>query len=181
VLTESTGDLTNLTGGVIVDELDNCKVKYAKCCNPLPGDSIIGFITRGHGISIHKYTCSNVVAGLANLETRDRFLSASWTKKSLEAVVASFESQINIVSFNTVHLLADISNALADMHVGVLSISSRMIDEDHILLIMTVKTRNTEHLNSIVSKLKRLPDITRVYESHHSNCHLLFIGGGACS
>jgi GTP pyrophosphokinase len=80
----------------------------------------------------------------------------------LEAVVASFESQINIVSFNTVHLLADISNALADMHVGVLSISSRMIDEDHILLIMTVKTRNTEHLNSIVSKLKRLPDITRV-------------------
>lgn len=162
VLTESTGDLTNLTGGVIVDELDNCKVKYAKCCNPLPGDSIIGFITRGHGISIHKYTCSNVVAGLANLETRDRFLSASWTKKSLEAVVASFESQINIVSFNTVHLLADISNALADMHVGVLSISSRMIDEDHILLIMTVKTRNTEHLNSIVSKLKRLPDITRV-------------------
>ncbi len=161
-LSESASEHAGLSSGVIVEELDNCKVKYAKCCNPLPGDAIIGFVTRGHGISIHKYTCTNVVAGLADPESRNRFLSASWTKKSLETMVASFESQINILAVNSVGLLAEVANALADMHVGILSVSSRMVDDDRIVMNMTVKTRNADHVNSILSKLKKLPDITRV-------------------
>lgn len=73
---------------VILDGLEGCDVKFAKCCNPLPGDPIIGFITKGFGVSIHKYDCPNAVAGLRKPEDKDRWIVASWRRSPTASITA---------------------------------------------------------------------------------------------
>jgi len=152
---------------VIVDSIDNCQVKFAKCCNPLPGDNIIGFITKGYGISIHKKDCPNAVSGMSNPESADRWISAHWEGKTSESSEASFEALLNIYAHNSITLLADISTALAEMHIGILSINSRIKEEtDDVNIAIVVRTKNTDHFNSIVSRLKKLDgvaDVSRGY------------------
>lgn len=78
---------------VILDGLEGCDVKFAKCCNPLPGDPIIGFITKGFGVSIHKYDCPNAVAGLRKPEDKDRWIVASWAQKPRPPVLRQFRGR----------------------------------------------------------------------------------------
>ena len=90
--------------GVIVEGLDNCLVKFAKCCNPLPGDDIIGFITRGFGVSIHKRSCSNARAGLLG-DDAPRWVNAHWA----ESVKESFKSSLEISAMDRDGLMADVA------------------------------------------------------------------------
>ncbi|MBQ9941216.1 MAG: bifunctional (p)ppGpp synthetase/guanosine-3',5'-bis(diphosphate) 3'-pyrophosphohydrolase [Clostridia bacterium] len=148
---------------VIVDSIDNCQVKFAKCCNPLPGDTIVGFITKGYGISIHKNDCPNVIHGRSDITNADRWISAHWEGKSSDSSEASFEALLNIYAHNSLTLLAEISSVLAEMHIGILSINSRAKEEtDSVNIAIVVRTKNTEHFNSIVSRLKKLDDIIEV-------------------
>jgi len=148
---------------VIIDSVENCEVKYAKCCNPIPGDTIIGFITKGHGVSIHKYECPNAVSGMNDPENADRWIVASWNEKAIspEKHVGNYDATIVIFAVFHQTLLADITLALTDMNVAVSAISVHG-KGDKCSVEATLKCSNIEHLRSIMAGLKRLKNVTDV-------------------
>ena len=143
--------------GIIVDGETGCSVKFAKCCNPLPGDSVIGFITKGYGISIHKCDCPNVISGRKNPENADRWISASWDEDT-NAKRSLFEAHLQLRVDDRIGMLADISVALADMRVDILQINVQTTSGGS-LVSLKVGCKNTDHYNSIVSRLRSIPGI----------------------
>ena len=149
-------------GGVIVDGVDGCSVKFAKCCNPLPGDGIIGFITKGYGISIHKTDCVNVAAHRENHEMADRFVKAFWENTGDPAAVPDFEANLTIVASPDLRLIADITMVLADMHVALHQISTHKQNETTVIVRIAVGCRNLDHVRSISSRLRSIPNVESV-------------------
>ena len=143
--------------GIIVDGESGCSVKFAKCCNPLPGDKVIGFITKGYGISIHKCDCPNVITGKKNPEYVDRWVEASWDADSGEKR-SLFEANLQIRVDDRIGMLADISVALADMRVDILQINVQTTSGGSIVSLK-VGCKNTDHYSSIVSRLRSIPGI----------------------
>ena len=143
--------------GIIVDGESGCSVKFAKCCNPLPGDSVIGFITKGYGISIHKCDCPNVITGKKNPDYVDRWVTASWDEDS-NAKRSLFEANLQMRVDDRIGMLADISVALADMRVDILQINVQTSSGGS-LVTLKIGCKNTDHYNSIVSRLRSIPGI----------------------
>lgn len=148
--------------GIVVDGEYGCLVKFAKCCNPLPGDSVIGFVTKGYGISIHKSDCPNVIMGMKNLENADRWLEAHWELPAAGTRDSVYEALVQIYAYNTITLIADITAALADMRVSILQINSQKYGSDKIIINLKISCKNIEHYKSIVSRLKDLNGIESV-------------------
>lgn len=147
-------------GGVVVDGVDGLSVKFSKCCNPLPGDPIIGFITKGYGISIHKQDCHNAVSGLSNPEYQNRFVNAHWERAGSSSK-SDFEAQIRVVAVSDIRLVADLTMTLADMKVSLLSITTRNRGSD-MIVEMSVACRSLEHFKSIMSRLKAVNNVEEV-------------------
>ncbi len=156
---------------VIVDSIDNCEVRFAKCCNPLPGDSIIGFVTRGFGVSVHKYDCPNAKAGIAKEEQKDRWVTCRWSKSTLETgenTTGSFEALLQIFAYNSFSVVGDISALFSDMRVSVHSMSTRENGNDGMIINLNITCRNTSHVNTIISRIKKIKnviDVTRGFSS----------------
>ncbi len=149
------------TGSVIIDNVDGCTVKFAKCCNPLPGDQIIGFITKGYGVSIHKFDCPNAVAGMSDASQKDRWVVASWSSLVNENVFGSYEATLIVHATYTPSLIADVSVAVAEMKVAVTGISTREKD-GNMELTISVKCSGVEHLKNIISGLSRVKNVKGV-------------------
>ncbi len=149
------------TGGVIVDGEDGCAVKFAKCCNPLPGEHIIGFITKGYGISIHKADCPNVKHAYSQEENAARFVKAEWDTPSSGSYKSAYDASIQILVTNRMSILAEISMALSDLRVDIVSINTKNI-EDTTIISMTISCRDIEHFNSIVTRVRGIKDVIRV-------------------
>ena len=150
-------------GGVVVDGESGCTVKFAKCCNPLPGDDIIGFITKGYGISVHKRDCPNVKEGMRDLEHANRWVTVTWENNPASAGDGSvYEALIRIIADNTISLIANITSTLADMRVSILQINSMTRSDNTIIIDVKVGCKNIDHYNSIVSRLNSLKDIKNV-------------------
>ena len=151
------------TGGIIIDGEVGCAVKFAKCCNPLPGDDVIGFVTKGYGVSVHKKDCPNVLSSMKNEENRTRWKHAEWDLDSEAASnKAVFESAIQIIAENHITLLAEITTALAEMKVSLLSIHTQKRSETTMLIHLTVGCKNVDHFNSILSRLRVIRNIETV-------------------
>ncbi len=148
--------------GVIVDGEMGCAVKFARCCNPLPGDQIIGFITKGFGISVHKRDCPNVRQGLRDLQNADRWVPVEWESGAVSDSNGVYEALVRIMADNTISLIADITSALADMRVSILQINSQKQTNNSIIIDIKVGCKNIDHYNSIVSRLSSLKDIKNV-------------------
>ena len=142
--------------GVIVEGLDSCLVKFAKCCNPLPGDEIVGFITRGYGVSIHKQDCVNVVN--ADPSQADRWVNAQWAMSYKE----KFLSTLEIVSDNRGGLLADVSICLSNMHIPIHSLNARELKERTASIQLTVEVSDLMQLNSLISALSGIKGVITV-------------------
>ena len=150
-------------GGIVVDGESDCHVKFAKCCNPLPGDAVIGFVTRGFGVSIHKADCPNVISGRQIPENRDRWVEAHWETQSPSATGESvYESLIQLKAENNLTLLADITAVLADMKVALMQINTNQRTEHTITVNLTVACKNVSHFNSIVSRLRSIKGVDSV-------------------
>lgn len=150
-------------GGVIIDGVDGLSVKFSKCCNPLPGDSVIGFITKGYGISVHKQDCPNVISGLKNPAYIDRWVNARW--ESTASTGGEFEAQIRVTAQPSIRLIADVTMALADMRVALLSIATHN-RSDCTIIELTVSCKNLDHFKSILSRLRsveNVEDVSRGY------------------
>ncbi|MBO5786864.1 MAG: bifunctional (p)ppGpp synthetase/guanosine-3',5'-bis(diphosphate) 3'-pyrophosphohydrolase [Clostridia bacterium] len=146
---------------VIVDSVEGCTVKFAKCCNPLPGDNIIGFITRGYGVSIHKYDCPNAQSGLSNPNDKDRWVVASWSEKINRNSGGSFEATLTVIAVYSSHLIADITLALTDMKVAVTSISTRE-NAGEMIIAVGIRCSGVDHLRNITSGLNRIKGVREV-------------------
>jgi GTP pyrophosphokinase len=149
------------TGGVIIDGEEGCIVKFAKCCNPLPGEHIVGFITKGYGISIHKIDCPNVQSAFSNDAYASRFVKAEWDTPASNSYRSSYESSLQILVTNRMSILAEISTALAEMKIDIVSINTKNV-EDTTLFNMTIACRDIGHFNSIISRLRSIKDVIRV-------------------
>ncbi len=148
-------------GGVIVDGNEGCLVKFAHCCNPLPGDKIIGFITKGYGISIHKRDCPNVHTNMEKEQYADRFVTAHWEDNPVSAT-GTFEVYIQVAAENRMTLIADITMALAEMRVELHQIATQNKPNDEILINMMIACKDTAHCDSILSRLKSIRSVHSV-------------------
>ncbi|MFI3207397.1 MAG: RelA/SpoT family protein, partial [Clostridia bacterium] len=149
----------NAVGGVIVDEIDGCLIKFSKCCNPLPGDDIIGFVTRGFGVSIHKRSCSNIPKDTRLSPEPERWVSARWQGNVKE----EFKSTLHILATDRTGLLADVTVQLSNMRLNIHSLNSREIKNSENALITTSITINgLEHLNSVIEKLMKIKGVISI-------------------
>ena len=148
--------------GIVIDGEYGCMVKFAKCCNPLPGDSVVGFVTKGYGISIHKADCPNVVEGMQNPANSDRWVEAHWELPVAGSRTSVYEALVQIHAYNTITLIADITGALADMKVSILQINSQKRSNERIIINLKISCKNIEHYKSIVSRLKDLSGVESV-------------------
>ncbi len=149
------------TDGVIVEGIDNCLVKFAKCCSPLPGDEIIGFVTRGFGVSIHKRNCVNVTAGLKDETNADRWIKAYWE----EDIKESYKATVIIDALDRDGLLSDVAINLGDMRVPIYAINGRPTENGVAQLCITIGIANTEHLTNVISRLRKIKDVFKITRS----------------
>ncbi|MBQ9112338.1 MAG: bifunctional (p)ppGpp synthetase/guanosine-3',5'-bis(diphosphate) 3'-pyrophosphohydrolase [Clostridia bacterium] len=151
-------------GGIVVDGEYGCQVKFAKCCNPLPGDKVVGFITKGYGISIHKHDCPNFTTMIAIPENASRAVEAHWEGGTGSNSNDMYEAQVAVYVFDRLGIIADISVALSDMKVFLLQINTTKSGSDKIVVNLKISCKNVDHYHSIVSRLKAIDgvaDVTR--------------------
>ena len=150
-------------GGVIVDGERGCQIKFAKCCNPLPGDNIIGFITRGFGVSLHKTDCPNVINGMKDPDNQSRFVKAEWERDDAAGFGTVYEAALSLELEDGIGVIATISMALAEMKVSISQINTQKSKKGDLMIVhLTVGCKNTSHYDSIVSKLRQLPCVVSV-------------------
>ncbi|MEG1180348.1 MAG: TGS domain-containing protein, partial [Oscillospiraceae bacterium] len=147
--------------GVIVEGVDNCLVKFSRCCNPLPGDDIIGFITRGHGVSIHKRDCSNVPKYIPLASEPERWINVRWDV----LVKENFKSTLSMECIDRMGLIADLSSQLATLHVMIHSLNTRQWKTGKCLITMTITVNGVEHLNSVIKRLEKTDGVLNIERS----------------
>ena len=148
------------TDGVVVEGFDNTPIKFAKCCNPLPGDPIVGFITRGFGVSIHKANCANAVSSMKDPSNAPRWVKAYWA----DSVKESYKAGVEILALDRNDLLKDVLNALSDMRVPIYTMNARQVD-NYGIVNLTIGINNTEHLDRVVARLGKIRDVLKVTRS----------------
>lgn len=151
------------SGGVIVEGLSSCLVKFARCCNPLPGDEIIGFVTRGFGVSIHKKDCQNVLSSINDPNNAERWLSSEWALESVKK--EHFKSTIEILTSDRIGALADISVALSSMRIAISSLLARENKSGENVMTVTMTVSDIDQLNFVINNLKRIPGVIEVNRS----------------
>lgn len=144
--------------GVTVEGVDNVLIKFSRCCNPLPGDNIIGFITRGHGISVHKRDCTNVPKELSACAEPERWVQVRWNKD----VKKEFKAALQITSLSRIGLMADISVQLANMRVNINEISSRVAKDGRSTINMNITVSNVDHLKNVISRIEKVDGVLSV-------------------
>lgn len=149
--------------GIIVDGESGCQVKFAKCCNPLPGDDVIGFVTKGYGISIHKKDCPNVIEGMKKEENSDRWKIARWeVSGGQDSSRNVYEALLQLFTEDRVGMLADVAVALADMKVAILQVNSQKRTNGRCIISLKISCKNIDHYNSIVARLRSLDGVDSV-------------------
>lgn len=148
------------TGGIIIDGEPGCTVKFAKCCNPLPGDKIVGFVTRGFGVSIHKSDCPNVSISRKNEENLSRWVRAEWER--VEDQNSNYEALLQIIAEDKIGVMASISMALADMRVSISQINTQILKNGEVSINIHIGCKSTSHYDSIVSRLRSIRYIISV-------------------
>ncbi len=147
--------------GVIVGGLDNCLVKFARCCTPIPGDEIIGFITRGYGVSIHRTDCPNVRSAKETDADNGRWVSAYWDDRRRD----KYETAIQISAKNRVGLLADVVAIFSNLKLNVAELSARNLSDGYAVITAVVEVADTYQLNDLFIKLKRVAGIIDIIRS----------------
>lgn len=141
--------------GVIVEGVDNCLIKFAQCCNPLPGDPIIGFVTRGFGVSIHKQDCVNVLNNMDSEENRARWIKASWAGEDN----ASYRATIDIIAEQTSSVIADITAAIAANHIPLHEMNMHRLKNGNTNLVITIEIAGVEQLGNVMMRLRKIPGV----------------------
>ncbi len=141
--------------GITVKGLTDIAVRFSKCCSPVPGDEIIGFVTRGRGVSIHRTDCVNII-NLSEME-RDRLLEADWAVDSGEAGL--FMAEIKIYGNNRTGLLVDITRILTERQIDIDSVHSKTSKQGIATITLAFSIRSKDELNSLVDKIRQVESV----------------------
>ena len=144
--------------GILVEGLDNCLVKFSRCCTPVPGDEIIGFITRGQGVSIHRADCENFRNRMDDPEYSGRWVKVSWARDITESYVTT----INIASKERSGLVMDVATILNSVNAKVRTLSAKDIGSGLALTIVTLEVKNSGELRYIMNRLSSIPGVSEV-------------------
>lgn len=146
---------TQVTNEIRVSDLnEDVEVKFAKCCTPVPGDPIIGFITKGNGISVHVKTCPNII----NSKSPERLIDVYWQNLSTD----KFPVKIQIISANGPSILFEVSKMMSTFDVNILSINART-DSDAGIMDLVIEVSSTGQLDNVIKKLKTIKTVTDVF------------------
>ncbi len=141
--------------GVIVKGIDNCLVRLSRCCNPVPGDDIIGYITRGRGVSVHRSDCTNVVN---NSSEDERLIEVKWYTASNVA----YKADITVMANDRTALLMEITNAIGEAKIPLKAINARTTRDQIAIINLTLEINDTEQLEKIIKKLKKVDSVFEV-------------------
>lgn len=144
--------------GIIIEGIDNCLVKFAQCCNPLPGDPVIGFVTRGFGVSVHKLDCINVINNMDSAENKERWIKASWAGVD----DSTYRATIDIITEDRTAMLADVTVAIASYHIPIHEMNAHQLKNGNASLVVTVEVAGMEQLTNLMSKVKKIPGVISV-------------------
>ena len=143
--------------GIIVEGLDNCLVKFSKCCTPVPGDDIVGFITRGYGVSVHRADCPNA-SEEKRKEQPDRWIHVSWGTNTND----SYPTTIEAVCKDRLNLLLDISSALSTTKTFVLGLNTRSTEDGFAIIRIEIQIKDGAQLSTLMNKLHQISGVLQV-------------------
>ncbi|MDQ2087545.1 bifunctional (p)ppGpp synthetase/guanosine-3',5'-bis(diphosphate) 3'-pyrophosphohydrolase [Herbivorax sp. ANBcel31] len=141
--------------GVVVKGLDNCLVRISRCCNPVPGDDIVGYITRGRGVSVHRSDCPNVAD---TIDGDNRLIEVSW----YTANNVAYKADITVVANDRTALLMEITNVIGESKIPLKAINARTGKDQIAIMSLTLEITNTEQLEKIIKKLKKVDSVFEV-------------------
>ncbi len=148
--------------GIVIEGMgDDCLTKLSRCCNPLPGDDIIGFITRGFGVSVHKRSCSNVPQDIESCQEPERWIRVQWANQVKE----EFKTTLEIVTEPSTGILMNITQQLYSLRISVHSLNSRELKNGTSVIYATITIHGLDHLNMIVTKLSNIEGIISIKRS----------------
>lgn len=145
--------------GIIVKGLTDVAVHFSKCCSPVPGDEIVGFVTRGRGVSIHRTDCSNIIQ-LPQID-RERLIDAEWQQGAAEEELGfgRYQAEIRIFSHNRTGLLVDISKVFTEREIDIVSINSRVSKKGIATISVAFHTKGKDELNSVIEKIRQIESV----------------------
>ena len=144
--------------GVIVEGIDNCLIRFSHCCNPVPGDEIVGYVTRGRGVAIHRADCINMLNALNNDQESARFIKVRWA----EDTQASFLSTLTVTAGNRSNLLLDIMAVVAELKLAATNVNARTGKNNLAIIEITMEIADTDQLNTIIKKIKRVDGVLSI-------------------
>ena len=156
--TQSKQSSKKASGGIVVKGIENCLIRYSKCCNPVPGDQIIGYITRGRGVSIHRQDCINIAAMHMDENEKARLIDVSWENN----MGTSYLSKLKIVCADRDGLVLEVANIVNETKVTLKTLNARSTKDGLGIVEITVEVTNTDQLNTLIKKLNKLREIVEV-------------------
>lgn len=144
--------------GVIVEGIDNCLVKFSQCCNPLPGEDIIGFVTRGHGVSVHKKDCVNYISSCRDAENASRWVNCYWA----DSATSEYRTTLDVTGYDRNGLLLDVCSVFADLKVPLNQVTAREVKNGCANIMVTFNTTGVDQLNLISNRISRLNGIISI-------------------
>lgn len=149
---------TDSIDGIIVKGVDNCLIRFSKCCSPVPGDKIIGYITRGRGVSVHRQDCSNVAALISDPEEKARLIDVSWSGGKSN----SYVTNLRLVCNDRDGIVIDVIGVINDMKLPLTAVNARSAKGNVCLIDLTISISNTGDLDKITNKLNAISDVIEI-------------------
>jgi GTP pyrophosphokinase len=150
------------TSGIIVEDIDNCMIKFARCCTPVPGDDIVGFITKGFGVSVHRRDCPNA-AGAASPENSGRWVKVAWASMPMESYSTSFE----LDCADRDGLLLDVAMVISSMKLRCSELGGRSDHKGSCNISVTVELRDVSEANNLRNRLSGIKGVRSIRRGHH--------------
>ena len=149
---------TDSIDGIIVKGVDNCLIRFSKCCSPVPGDKIIGYITRGRGVSVHRQDCSNVAAIISDPEEKARLIDVSWSGGKSN----SYITNLRLVCNDRDGIVVDVIGIINDMKLPLTAVNARSAKGNVCLIDLTISINSTGDLDKITNKLNAISDVIEI-------------------
>ncbi len=154
----ASGTAVKSDSGIIVEGLGNCLVKFAKCCTPVPGDPVVGFITRGYGVSVHRADCPNAAPDKRKPDEADRWVKVSWVDSKLP----NYKTALELSSKDRDGLTLDVAMALSTAKVKVSALSARSMPDGHAVVNMVLEVKDKDELAAVINKLNNIQGVYHV-------------------
>jgi len=146
------------SSGIVIEGIDSCLIRYAKCCNPVPGDKIVGYITRGRGVSIHRQNCANIANAYIDEEEKMRLIDVSWENNKDVA----YMSNIKVVANDRAGIIVDITNVIGDLKIPIKAFNARTTRDNIAIIEISFEITNTEQLEKVIKKISIISGVVEV-------------------